>query len=216
VAGAYRATPIRELEKEVLVPPIDIYCSELRARHIQRTYASPAGVFIQEQCSTIRGRLRRKRKKRAQAGRRQPAQKSVTQERIEWARQREQEYGCQSKKALLAEWRERWHEERGRKVSWPESIAALDQPSQSPLKLYSQLKKAESLAIFQARTGRIGLRRFLASARVPGLALTSAYVGKARRRLSMCFYTATTHLCKHGAEERSLGSLYLSQPLQAR
>jgi hypothetical protein len=36
----------------------------------------------------------------------------------------------------------------GRKASWPESIAALDQPSQSCLKLYSQLKKAESLALF--------------------------------------------------------------------
>jgi hypothetical protein len=164
----------------VLVSPIDIYCSELRAGHIQRTYASPAGVFIQKQCSTIRGRLRRKRKKRAQAGRRQPAQKSVTQERIEWARQREQEYGCQSKKAVLAEWRERWHEERGRKASWPESIAALDQPSQSPLKLYSQLKKAESLALFQARTGRIGLRRFLASARVPGVDSDECLCGKGK------------------------------------
>jgi hypothetical protein len=34
VAGAYRATLIRELEKEVLVSLIDIYCSELCARHI--------------------------------------------------------------------------------------------------------------------------------------------------------------------------------------
>jgi hypothetical protein len=53
--------------------------------------------------------------------------------------------------------------------SWPESIAALDQPSQSCLKLYSQLKKAESSALFQARTGGIGLRRFLASVKVPGV-----------------------------------------------
>jgi hypothetical protein len=65
--------------------------------------------------------------------------------------------------------RERWHKEQGRKASWPESIAALDQPSQSCLKLYSQLKKAESSALFQARTGRIGLWRFLASVRVPGV-----------------------------------------------
>jgi hypothetical protein len=81
VAGAYRATPIRELEKEVLVLSIDIYCSELRVRHIRRTYSSPAGVSIQEQYRMIIERLRRRRKKRAQ-----PAQKSVTQERIDWAR----------------------------------------------------------------------------------------------------------------------------------
>jgi hypothetical protein len=58
VAGAYRATLIRELEKEVLVPFIDIYYSKLRARHIRRTYFSPAGVFIQEQYKMIRERLR--------------------------------------------------------------------------------------------------------------------------------------------------------------
>jgi hypothetical protein len=94
---------------------------------------------------------------------------SVTQGKTEWARLREQEYGCQSRKAVLTEWRKRWHEERGCKASWPESIAALDQPSQSCLKLYSQLNKAESSALFQARTGRIGLRRFLASVKVPGV-----------------------------------------------
>jgi hypothetical protein len=65
--------------------------------------------------------------------------------------------------------RKKWHEEQGRKASWLESIAAVDQPSQSCLKLYSQLKKAESSALFQARTGRIGLRLFLTSVRVPGV-----------------------------------------------
>jgi hypothetical protein len=54
VAGAYRVILIRELEKKVLVPPIDIYYSKLWARHIRRTYSSPAGVFIQEQYKIIR------------------------------------------------------------------------------------------------------------------------------------------------------------------
>jgi hypothetical protein len=65
VTRAYRATPIRELEKEVLVSPINIYYSELRARHIRRIYSLLAGVFIQEQYKIIRGRLRQRRKKRA-------------------------------------------------------------------------------------------------------------------------------------------------------
>jgi hypothetical protein len=66
IAEAYRATLIRELEKEVLVLPIDIYCSKLCARHIRRTYASLARVFIQEQYKIIKERLRRKRRQRAQ------------------------------------------------------------------------------------------------------------------------------------------------------
>jgi hypothetical protein len=98
VARAYRATLIRKLKKEVLVPLINIYYSELRARHIRRIYSSLAKVFIQEQYKIIRGRLRRRRRKRAQ-----PGQGSVTQEKIDWARQREQEYGCQRRKAVLTE-----------------------------------------------------------------------------------------------------------------
>ena len=54
-------------------------------------------------------------------------------------------------------------------TSWPESIAASEEPNKASLKLYKELKKAESSALFQARTRRIGLRRFLASARVPGI-----------------------------------------------
>jgi hypothetical protein len=65
VAEAYCATPIKELEKEVLVLPIDIYCSKLRARHIRRTCSFLAGVFIQEQYKIIRERLKQRRRKRA-------------------------------------------------------------------------------------------------------------------------------------------------------
>jgi ribose 1,5-bisphosphokinase PhnN len=66
VAEAYRATLIKELEKEVLVLPIDIYCSELWVRHIRRTYSSPAEVFIQEQYKIMRRRLRQRRRQKAQ------------------------------------------------------------------------------------------------------------------------------------------------------
>jgi hypothetical protein len=79
--------------------------------------------------------------------------------------------------------------------------------------MFSQLKKTESLALFQARTGRIGLRRFLASMKVPGVDSEECLCEKGKRQLSMCFYTATTHRSEHGAEERSSESLYLNQRL---
>ena len=49
---------------------------------------------------------------------------------------------------MLTEWQKRWHNKQVQKASWPESIAALKQPTQSSLKLYSKLKKAESLVLF--------------------------------------------------------------------
>ena len=123
-------------------------------------------------------RLRRKRRGRGPTRQEQLIRAGVAQERLAWATQREQEHGGQGRKAVLSEWRKRWHQERARKASWPESVAALWQPDKSSLKLYSQLKKAESSALFQARTGRIGLRRFLASARVPGIESADCLCGK--------------------------------------
>ncbi len=46
VVEAYWATPIRELEKEVLIPLIDIYYSEICAQHLQRIYSSSVSNFI--------------------------------------------------------------------------------------------------------------------------------------------------------------------------
>ena len=178
MAGAYRATPIRELEKETLVPPIDIYYNELRARHLQRTYSSPVGAFIQRQCSMIRGRLWRRRRQRT--GQEQANLVGAAQEKLNWAIQREQEHGRQGRKAILSEWRQRWHQEHTKKESWLESVAALRQPDRSSLKLYSQLRKAKSSVLFQARTGRIGLRRFLALARVPGIESAECLCGKGK------------------------------------
>jgi hypothetical protein len=70
---------------------------------------------------------------------------------------------------VLTEWRERWHEERGRKASGPESIAALNQPSQSCLKLYSQLKRQRAQRSFRLGLGGSAFGGFLASVRVPGV-----------------------------------------------
>ena len=82
VAGAYKATPIREFEKETFVPPIDIYCKEIWARHIRRTYASPVGSYIQEQCREIRSRLGRKKRKRQGQSQTVAATLTVGQERL--------------------------------------------------------------------------------------------------------------------------------------
>jgi hypothetical protein len=66
ITEAYCATLIRELKKKVLVPLINIYYNKLCIRHIQRIYSLLARAFIQKQCKIIRGRLRRRRRQRAQ------------------------------------------------------------------------------------------------------------------------------------------------------
>jgi hypothetical protein len=168
VAGAFKATPLRELETETYTPPLDIYCNEMYARHIQRTYSSKAGKFIQEQCRVIFGKLQRRKRRRAL----DPIV-PVIQEKLDWVRQRAQELGNDSRKAIVQEWSVRWHKHRKRGYKY--SIAALDKPCAKKLKLYDNLKKAESSVVFQARTGRIGLGHFLNIANVPGYKLSCQY-----------------------------------------
>jgi exonuclease III len=161
VAGAFRATPVRELEAETFTPPLDVYCSELRARHIRRTYSSQVGSFIKEQCRMISSRLRRRGPQRIS-----PQVVPVIQEKLDWALIRERTLGTNSKKAILQEWHGIWYS-RQRRNRWC-SLASTEAPSTSRLKLHEQLKKAESSVLVQARTGRIGLAHFLCKARVPG------------------------------------------------
>jgi hypothetical protein len=149
-----------------MVAPSEIYCKELRARHLRRTFSSPVGDFIKEQCQAISRRLARRRRRRATNT---TSASTVVQEKLDWADQRKRQFGEDSRKAILIEWKEQWLEQQRAGKGWWCSIAALDQPDVRNLKPYSQLKKAESSVLFQARTGRIGLRLFLLTANVPGI-----------------------------------------------
>lgn len=161
VAGAFRATPINELETETFTPPLDIYCKEAAASSVRRTYASPVGDFIKEQYRMISSRLRRKGAPRVV-----PQIVPAIQKKLDWAQERERTLGATGREAVLKEWQERWRAQR-RQSRWC-SRAAEEEPSADRLKLHAQLKKAESSVLVQARTGRIGLAHFLAKARVPG------------------------------------------------
>jgi hypothetical protein len=159
-SGAFRATPIRELEAETLTPPIEVYCAALRAKQIRRIYTSPAGAYIQEQCTMISSRLQRRRPLRVT-----PTIVPVIQEKLDWVTSRETTLGTESKGAIAKEWAASWR--AGCRRRWF-SIAAIEELGKRRLKLHDLLKKAESVVLVQARTGRIGLASFLNKARVPG------------------------------------------------
>lgn len=117
----------------------------------------------------IKGRLRQRHRRTITYTRqKQPDHTSVAQETINQTAKKELELGSQGRKTVLLE-RKRYCEGQASTTSWLESIAALGQPDQSSLKLYNQLKKAKSSALFQAKTRRIGLQKFLASAKASGI-----------------------------------------------
>ena len=61
VAGAYKRTPIRSLETETNVPPLDIYLSKRLADFEARLEATKKGELIRNTCAAIARRLRNRR-----------------------------------------------------------------------------------------------------------------------------------------------------------
>ena len=162
VAGAYKATPIRSLEVETYLPPIDIYLNSRIAAFQRRIENSSSYDVIRKACSAIRARLKSRVARKV---------KTQGQLRQEWAQQRAADQGDRTEeKQILHEWTQRWETEqnrikqrpvrgRGRReVQWD---LIRRPPSRTILKLHQNLRKAESSALVQFRTGRTGLASFL-------------------------------------------------------
>jgi hypothetical protein len=78
VAGAYRATPIRSLEVETHVPPIDLYLDS-RLAAFQNRLANPSvGQLIEKTCATIQARIKNRR------GRKTTRTITTREQRREW------------------------------------------------------------------------------------------------------------------------------------
>ena len=136
---------------------------------------------IRDACSTIRARILRRTNRRQRQQRQASAQRAATpgvvrKTQVEgWIGQQLNQWDGQEKKLVLQDWEKRWHAENrrlgratrlgadlgGRRVV-PEDTP----PTKQTLKLYEGLRKAESALLTQARTGRIGLAKFLYRRRV--------------------------------------------------
>ena len=146
--------PIKTIEVETYIPPIDLYLDEKIASFQQRLDNSPAQLQIMEACKRIQRKTRQKTKHRLT--------KTTGERRKEWASSRTSETTSSAKKIVLEKWRERQNlaEKPGLDPIW-------HPPDKKVLKLHKNLRKAESTALIQLRTGRIGLAWFLSKRRVP-------------------------------------------------
>jgi len=168
VMGAYRATPIRNLELEAYCAPLDVYLNKRLADFEQRLQFSPMGDLIATACGKIRRRLMNKR------GRpKKPKNQYLGLNTREWAKRWTAGAGPNGSEgtsgdALRREWKQRWDTGREGRREKRAADRALDKAFHgSHLRLYEGLKKAHSSILCQARTGTIGLREFLFQRQVP-------------------------------------------------
>lgn len=148
VAGAYRATPIRSLEVERHVPPIDLYLDSRLAAFQNRLANSSVGQLIEKTCATIQARIKNRR------GRKTTRTTTTREQRREWVEKRAERIWnhptkstTQEKQRVLEAWKARWHvqetkEARGRAQDHWDQIKR--SPDPTSLRLHKNLQKAES------------------------------------------------------------------------
>ena len=179
VLGAFKATSTRRLEVEAYVPPIDLWLNGRIARYQARIDSSGIGKVIQNACTVVRNKLRnRLQVRRTRNG---PAKTTPSVASREWAEKwtgKPIGQWDQREKPLVArDWTERWTRASGTQDNrplWPGTDPGGGQvgldpaPTAQVLSLHKSLQKAESAMLVQARTGKIGLGKFLHDRKVPG------------------------------------------------
>jgi len=178
--GAYKATPVRNVEAEAWCPPLDLYLTKWVAKAEQRLQRTGMTELLRTACEVVASRLRRRRPRRGEGRIKQPNSGIL---KAEWAKQWlqpprwAQNSGGEvdwteldPDRRLKAEWRARRSEQQtialrrrtGRGME-PADLFNLrgKPPEHFPLNLHSGLTKAKSSLLTQLRTGAIGLNAFL-------------------------------------------------------
>jgi hypothetical protein len=204
VAGAYKSTPIRCLETETWVPPLDLYLNKRLADFEERLQKpvlqsgagreapkTTAGDIITEACNKLYHRFRRRKRgrgRRPKAGPQSPtATEAATATVAQWANQRWKSGEKKGRKLSTDQvvelaWQDRWQQQK--KGQNQRRMADEDPPTllftNRALKRHQGLTKAQSSLLTQARTGDIGLRDYLFRFKVPGIATPYCSCGQGR------------------------------------
>jgi hypothetical protein len=204
VGGAYKATPTRQLETELFVPPIDLYLNKKVADFEGRVAASGLERLLssarKEAAARLGAQFHGRRPLPARAGvpaqaRRRRRALATGEERAEWAR-RWKAHEDQTNRKIIQDWEARWHREHAAAEQRGHRHAPADDPifTKGALAVYLGLRKHESSLLMQLRTGKIGLRAFLFQRRVPDV---------------------NTPLCSCGTESETPAHIVLNCPLLA-
>ena len=175
ILGAYKATPVRLLETEAAVPPLDLYFRKRVEDFEIRLAQLPVFQFIQKASKKVRDSLRKRRLKHRYI----PLPPQLPQEFLPTIPQSipmpitpetPEISKTFSARRLLDRWKARWDESiRKRPPASPTAAGSSSKLPKFPsIHLYRGLRKAESSLLCQLRTEKVGLRAFLSRRMVPG------------------------------------------------
>lgn len=185
VTGGYKATSVRVLEAEAGIPPLQITLDQAVLRNQALRGMHPV---------TKKGNAHIRRKLRPKRGRKREALETPTEEKEQWALRMlklnnwdtvllsNRERNARKLRKAIEAWRNAaWDE------LWNSYQSAIPEALRTPAQegdlwtdrrtLHANLAKAESSALTQMRTGKIGLAHFLYSRRVPDVWTASCACG---------------------------------------
>ena len=192
VLGAFKATPVRQLETEAYIPPIDIWLNGRVALYQASIESTGIAGVIQAARNRIQDRIRNQTQARRQRNRGRRSESNRTQSvtpgyrREEWTKQwingPIRAWDQREKLLVDRDWTTRWRAVRqvlrpGTDPGGRTTIPANTPPTNRILSLHRELQKAESALLVQCRTGRIGLAKFLYEQRVPGIQTAQCQCG---------------------------------------
>ena len=175
VLGAYKATPIRMLETEAAIPPIDLYMTQLITLSERRLVNGEIAPLIRAASTLAARTLKRRWRKRTY--------RKPDEERQAWMQQ-----NVNSAEWPMEEvWRSRWEpavgsiRRRRHRPTDPADQEFIGADKKTVRKRHTSMKKHESSVLTQIRTGRIGYRAFLFHRNVPEVATPYCRCGTGRQ-----------------------------------
>ncbi|EAQ84813.1 hypothetical protein CHGG_08827 [Chaetomium globosum CBS 148.51] len=193
VAGAFKSTPIRNLETETWVPSLDLYLNKRLAdfeNRLQRPDLDDgrggkktAASVVLTACRKIQQRLSSRRGNRGRPRTLGP-QGPTAVERAAGTVMRWTGGTVDTNRVVEEAWKARWLEERdGRVITRPADDFDHQQETlfrNETLRRHDGLSKAKSSLLIQIRTGAIGLRDFLFTRGVPEVLTPACECGEGR------------------------------------
>ena len=165
VCGAYKATPVRLLELEAAVPPLDIYLSYRNSRFERKLESRKTANLLQSACDRAANQLGSDGGPVVSGS--LPASRPMAkrQAAFQWAEPGKNNTGVDpSYLALKEHWYRHWITSGPRKDRSIKAIAENSMPGAPKIgrsSIYWQLPRRLASALIQIRTGRIGLSGFL-------------------------------------------------------
>ena len=159
VLGAFKSTPIRQLNTEAYIPPIDLWMNQKAARFHQRVDNSSLR-HLAAQRQRIKATMNRTTTRPRSDAPRPNKIEQAALDALAWAMP-------DAKTATITHWTMRCQTDITKSHARRPPTPADTLPSRATLKLHQNLRKHESATLVQLRTGHIGLRAHLLRSRVP-------------------------------------------------